>query len=350
MRIIVDVMGGDNAPEELVKGVVQASKLYTANFILVGDKAAIEDVAAREKYDLSRFEIVHAPEVITMEDDPISVVRGKTDSSMSVGLHLLADGQGDAFVSTGNTGALFTGATLIVRKIKGIQRAAIASVLPMESPVLLLDSGANLTVTPDNLVQFGMMGSIYMQNLFNLPAPRVGLLNNGIEECKGTPLQIETYKKLMADDSLNFVGNVEGNKISRGGCDVLVTDGFTGNVILKHTEGMGKMMKNTLSRLFKANAVSLVSALLVKKGIDDIMVRFSASTYGGAPFLGISKPVIKAHGNSKAKAFCSAIRQAIEYVDTGVTYDIAHALEDMRAKKAAEAAAAATEKAGEQNG
>lgn len=347
MRIIVDVMGGDNAPEELVKGAVEAAERYTANFILVGDKAAIEAVAEKEGYDLSRFEIVHAEQVITMEDDPISVVRAKSDSSMSVGLHLLADGQGDAFVSTGNTGALFTGATLIVRKIKGIQRAAIASVLPLSNPVLLLDSGANLTVTPDQLQQFAMMGSIYMQNLFNLSSPRVGLLNNGSEECKGTPLQIETYKKLLADETINFVGNVEGNKIPHEACDVLVTDGFTGNIVLKYTEGMGKMMIGTLKGLFKANAMSMVSALLVKKGLGDIKVRFDASTYGGAPFLGISKPVIKAHGNSKARAFRNAIRQAIEYVDTGVTYDIARAIE---ARKAAAAEKAAGEEAGEQNG
>lgn len=339
MRIIVDVMGGDHAPRELVKGAVAASRLYAANFILVGDKAAIEAVAAEEGYDLSRFEIVHTDSVITMEDDPISVVRAKSDSSMSRGLHLLAEGQGDAFVSTGNTGALFTGATLIVRKIKGIQRAAIASILPLNNPVLLLDSGANLNVTPDNLVQFGMMGSIYMQNLFGLKSPRVGLLNNGSEACKGTPLQVETYHKLLADESLNFVGNVEGNRIPHDACDVLVTDGFSGNIVLKYTEGMGKLMVGTLKGLFKANALSMLSAALVRNGLNDVKVRFDASTYGGAPFIGISKPVIKAHGNSKAKAFCSAIRQAIEYADTGVTYDIARALDAQREQKTVEKSA-----------
>lgn len=339
MRIIVDVMGGDNAPRELVKGVVQAAELYQANYILVGDKAAIEAVAAEEGYDLSRFEIVHTETVITMEDDPISVVRAKSDSSMSRGLHLLAEGQGDAFVSTGNTGALFTGATLIVRKIKGIQRAAIASVLPLNNPVLLLDSGANLTVTPDQLVQFGMMGSIYMQNLFNLPSPRVGLLNNGTEACKGTTLQVEAYQKLLADESLNFVGNIEGNRVPHDACDVLVTDGFTGNIVLKYTEGMGKLLLGTLKGLFKSNAVTMMSAMLMKGKLTDVKKQYDASNYGGAPFLGISKPVIKAHGSSKAKEFCNAIRQAMEYVNTGVTYDIARAIEDNRARKAAAAAA-----------
>ncbi|MBR7184323.1 MAG: phosphate acyltransferase PlsX [Clostridia bacterium] len=339
MRIIVDVMGGDNAPHELVKGVVEAAERYTANYILVGDKPAIEAIAAAEGYDLSRFEIVHTEQVITMEDDPISVVRAKSDSSMSRGLHLLAEGQGDAFVSAGNTGALFTGATLIVRKIKGIQRAAIASVLPLENPVLLLDSGANLTVTPDQLVQFGMMGSIYMQNLFNLSAPRVGLLNNGAEACKGTPLQVETYQKLLADETINFVGNIEGNRVPRNVCDVLVTDGFSGNIVLKYTEGMGKLMLGTLKGLFKANAVSMMSALLVKKGLGSIKERFDASNYGGAPFLGISRPVIKSHGSSKAKEFRNAIHQAIEYVNTGVTYDIARALADAKEKKAEAASA-----------
>jgi len=338
MRIIVDVMGGDNAPRELVKGVLQASELYPANYILVGDRPAIEAVAAEEGYDLSRFEIVHTETVITMEDDPIVVVRGKKDSSMSVGLRLLADGEGDAFVSTGNTGALFTGATLIVRKIKGIQRAAIASVLPFNNPVLLLDSGANLTVTPEQLVQFAMMGSIYMQNLFNLSSPRVGLLNNGIEDCKGTQLQLATYPLLMADESINFVGNVEGNRIPHNACDVLVTDGYTGNIVLKYTEGMGKMMIGILKGMFKANTLTKMSALLVKGQLSNIKHTFDASEYGGAPFLGISRPVIKAHGNSNAKAFRNAIRQAIDYVNTGVTYDIARAIEDAREqKKAAEA-------------
>ncbi len=348
MRIIVDVMGGDNAPHELVKGVVQAAERYTANYILVGDRNAIEAVAEKEGYDLSRFEIVHTETVITMEDDPISVVRAKSDSSMSRGLHLLAEGQGDAFVSTGNTGALFTGATLIVRKIKGVQRAAIASVLPFTTPVLLLDSGANLTVTSDQLVQFGMMGSIYMQNLFNLPAPRVGLLNNGIEDCKGQPLHIETYQKLLADESINFVGNIEGNRIPHDGCDVLVTDGFTGNIVLKYTEGMGKMMLGVLKGLFKSNPVTMMSAMVMKKQLTEIKKTYDASSYGGAPFLGISRPVIKAHGSSNARAFRNAIRQAIEYVDTGVTYDIARAIEENRARKTAESAAA--EKDGEGNG
>lgn len=352
MRIIVDVMGGDNAPRELVKGVMQAAELYPANYILVGDKTAIETVAAEEGYDLSRFEIVRTETVITMEDDPISVVRAKSDSSMSLGLHLLADGQGDAFVSTGNTGALFTGATLIVRKIRGIQRAAIGSVLPFTTPLLLLDSGANLTVTEEQLCQFAMMGSIYMQNLFHLPSPRVGLLNNGIESCKGHPLQIETYQRLLADESINFVGNVEGNRIPHGACDVLVTDGFTGNIVLKYTEGMGKMMLDVLKGLFKANTMTKMSALLMKNQLTEIKHTYDASEYGGAPFLGISRPVIKAHGSSNAKAFKNAIRQAIEYANTGVTYEIARAIEDARARKAAAAPvepAAGNEGSGEQN-
>ena len=336
MRIIVDVMGGDNAPGELVKGAVQAAELYSANYILVGDRTAIEAVAAEQGYDLSRFEIVHTESVICMEDDPISVVRAKRDSSMGVGLQMLADDRGDAFVSTGNTGALFTGATLIVRKIKGIQRAAIASVLPFSTPVLLLDSGANLTVTPDQLVQFSMMGSIYMQNLFNLSSPRVGLLNNGIEACKGTALQLGAYEKLLADESVNFVGNIEASRIPHNACDVLVTDGFTGNIVLKYTEGMGKMMIGTLKGMFKANTLTKMSALLVKGQLGEIKHTFDASEYGGAPFLGISRPVIKAHGNYNAKAFRNAIRQAIDYVNTGVTYDIARAIGEIKQAENAE--------------
>ncbi|MBQ8340830.1 MAG: phosphate acyltransferase PlsX [Clostridia bacterium] len=336
MRIIVDVMGGDNAPLELVKGAVAASKKINASFILVGDRDQIEQIAKDEKFDLGRFDIVHTPTVITMEDDPLAVVRAKKDSSMSMGLRLLSEGQGDAFVSTGNTGALFTGATLIVRKIRGIQRAAIGSVLPVGAPCILLDCGANVTVTEDYLEQFAVMGSAYVRKMFHIEAPTVGLLNNGTEEHKGTPLHVETNRRLSGCELINYIGNVEGNSVPFGSCNVVVTDGFTGNVFLKTMEGTAKMLMKALKATFLKNGITKLSALLMKGAISDMKHRFDPSEYGGSPFLGISKPVVKAHGSSDAKAFCNAIRAAVEYAESGVIYDIAEAAEHFTALKKAE--------------
>ncbi len=340
MRIIVDMMGGDNAPEETVKGVMMAAEELNATFILVGNKPEIERVAAEIGFDLRRMDIVHTDSVITMEDDPISVVRGKTDSSMSVGLKLLAEGAGDAFVSTGNTGALFTGATLIVRKLKGVLRAGIATILPLSNPVLLFDSGANVTVTEENLEQFGVMGSAYMKKMFDLEAPRVGLLNNGAEACKGTALQQGAYARLSASEGINFVGNIESSIVPFDTCDVLVTDGFTGNIFLKSVEGLGKLLFGRLKEMFYSTPATKLAALSMKKQLGKLKKDFDASEYGGAPILGISKPVIKAHGSSDAKAFKNAIRQAIEYADSGVIYDLAGTAQDYLARKRAEQAGA----------
>ena len=323
MRVIVDCMGGDKAPLEVVKGAYAASLEYNANFILVGDRAEIMRIADAEGMDLRRFDIVDAPLTIEMTDPPLAVMKAKKESSMNVALTMLAEGKGDALVSTGNTGALFTGATLIVRKIKGIKRAAIASILPMSPPVLLLDSGANISVTPAYLEQFAIMGSIYMHKIYGLSEPRVGLLNNGAEETKGTELQLETYKILSESPSLNFVGNIEANMVPKDACDVLVTDGFTGNILLKSIEGMGKMMLRTMKDIFYSDMLAKISGLLIKKKINDIKAVFDPNEHGGAPILGISKPVIKAHGSSNAKAVKNAIRQAIAYADSGVIYSIA---------------------------
>lgn len=323
MIVIVDCMGGDKAPLEVVKGAYAASLEYNANFILVGDKTEILRIADEEGMDLRRFDIVDAPVTIEMTDPPLAVMKAKKDSSMNVALTMLAEGKGDALVSTGNTGALFTGATLIVRKIKGIKRAAIASILPMSPPVLLLDSGANIQVTPAYLEQFAIMGSIYMHKIHGLSAPRIGLLNNGAEETKGTELQLEAYKLLADSPVLNFVGNVEANMVPKDACDVLVTDGFTGNILLKSIEGMGKLMLRTMKDIFYSDTLAKISGLLIKRKINDVKAVFDPNEHGGAPILGISKPVIKAHGSSNAKAVKNAIRQAIAYADSGVIYSIA---------------------------
>lgn len=332
MRIIVDVMGGDNAPLETVKGVCQAAAEYNASYILVGDKSEIEKVALENELDIGKFEIVHTETVITLEDEPLSVMRAKNDSSMSIALKMLSEGRGDVLVSSGNTGALFTGATLIVRKIKGINRAALAGVLPMSQPMLLLDCGANISVTDECLEQFAVMGSAYMKKVYGIESPRVGLLNSGAEAHKGTQLQLDAYKRLLARDDINFVGNVEADLVPFDGCDVLVTDGFTGNVLLKSTEGMGRLLTHILNDVYSTRAAK-VSALVIKKKIDALKKDFDASERGGAPLLGISRPVIKAHGSSDAKAFKNAIKQAINYYNSGILYDIAGVAAEFVAKR-----------------
>ncbi len=345
MRVIVDVMGGDNAPAELVRGAAAAAEVSRASFILVGDRTAIEQVAAEHRLELKTFDIVHTDSVITMEDDPLSVVRAKKESSMGVGLHLLAEGKGDVFVSAGNTGALFTGATLIVRKVRGIQRAAIGSVLPATTPCMLIDSGANVTVTEEYLEQFAVMGSAYMRTMFELESPRVGLLNNGTEDCKGTPLQIAANERLKQCEMIRYIGNVEGNAAPFGVCDVLVADGFTGNVFLKTMEGVAKLLLKSVKGVFTQNGLTKLSALLVKRSFGEMKRTFDTSEYGGAPFLGISKPVVKAHGSSDARAVKNAILAAIRYAESDVIYEIAAAAERFTAlKKAAHDAEKAAER------
>ncbi len=344
MRIIVDVMSGDNAPVELVKGAYASSlENPDVEYTLVGDKEKIEAAAKENGMDISAFEIVHTTEVITMDDDPLSAARGKTDSSMSVGLRLLADGKGDAFVSAGNTGALFTGASLIVRRAKGVRRAAIGALLPMDPPVLLLDSGANINITPEYLEEYAVMGSAYMRKIHGVENPRVGLLNNGAEESKGTELQVNAYKLLSDNKLINFVGNTEGNQVMANKCDVLVADGFTGNILLKTIEGMGKMMLLTMKDLFYKNTKTKIAALLVKDEVSGIKKKFDPSEYGGAPILGIAKPVIKAHGSSKEKKFKSALRQAIFCARVGITDDISRDMQELGAIKKAQKSAAQSE-------
>ena len=323
MRIVVDVMSGDNAPLELIKGACESAKENpTVEYTLVGDETRIREEAKHCGLDISRFNIVHAEDVITMEDDPMCVTRSKAGSSMSVGLRLLANGEGDAFVSAGNTGALFTGASLIVRRAEGVRRAAIAALLPMDPPLLLLDSGANISVTPEYLEHFAVMGAAYMKKIHGIESPRVGLLNNGTEECKGTELQRETYTMLGESGLINFVGNVEGNMVMNNACDVLVTDGFTGNILLKSIEGMGKMMLGIMKGLFYKNIKTKLGGLMVKSSVGEIKKKFDPKEHGGAPILGIAKPVIKAHGSSDARAFKNAIRQAIFCAENKVTEEI----------------------------
>ena len=346
--IIVDMMGGDLAPAETVKGVCLAAQELTANYILVGDRARMETAASEAGLSLDRFEIVDTPTILTMEDEPGAVMREKKDSSMGVALRLLAEGKGDAMVSTGNTGALYTGANLIVRKIKGLRRPAIGAMLPMQPPVLLLDSGANIDVTPEIMEQFAVMGVSYMKEMMGVENPRVGLLNNGSEEHKGTELYRNTYELLSANPNLNFVGNVEGNRVMFDACDVLVTDGFTGNILLKTMEGMGKLMIKTMKGLFYANLKSKLAALMVMKGIKGMKKNFDSTEYGGAPILGIAKPVIKAHGSSNAKAFKNAIRQALACAEKDLNADMSASLAVLAERRKQEKLAVAAEQSEQQ--
>ena len=332
MKILIDVMSGDKAPLEMIKGAEMASREFKEDIIIIGDENIISDIAVQNEINLSKIQIVHANSVINMEDKPMSVVREKRDSSMSVGLKMLANGEVDAFVSAGNTGALITGATLIVKRIMGINRAAIATVLPLSNPVLLMDSGANLTVTSDNILQFAFMGAKYMEKIYNIERPRVGQLNNGAEYNKGNTLQVESYQ-MLSESGLDFVGNIESKELPFDVCDVLVTEGYTGNILLKCIEGMGKFMLDLVKDLFYTNIATKVSALTMKDKLKEIKVRFDSSEHGGAPILGIQKPVIKAHGSSDAKAIKNAVRQAIHFVETGINTDITIFAADYDEKK-----------------
>lgn len=321
MKMIIDCMGGDHAPLEMLKGVIDAKAELGGEYLLVGHKTQLETLAKENGLDITGFGILHAETVITMEDDSMAF-REKKDSSMTLALRALANGEGDAMVSCGNTGTLFAGATLTVRRIKGVHRAALAAVLPFKPPMLLLDCGANVAVQPDFLVQFATMGSAYMKALYGLENPRVGLLNNGAEEHKGTPIQSEAYQLLKACPDINFVGNVEGNRAAFDACDVLVTDGFTGNVFLKTLEGMGKMFATRMKGIFYSSLMTKLAALAVKKPFMQFKKEMDVKEHGGSPILGLRKPVIKAHGSSDARAFKNAIRQAMRFAESGATETI----------------------------
>ena len=323
MKILIDVMSGDNAPGEILRGAADAARAFAPAIAVVGQRTVIESVSAEEGIDLSEIEICDAPSVITMEDAALSVMREKRDSSMAVGLDMLAHGEADAFVSAGNTGALVAGATLIVRKIKGVRRAAIGAVLPFSSPLLLLDSGANLELVPSDYLQLAGLGGVYAERILGRKSPRVGLLNNGAEKTKGGADLQEAYRLLSEGEGIDFVGNVEARDLPFGVCDVIVTDGFTGNAVLKLTEGLGSFLFTKLKETMTADLASRLSAAVLKPKLKAMKKEFSASEYGGAPLIGISMPVIKAHGSSDARAICSAVRQAIGIVSSGVIPEMA---------------------------
>ena len=322
MRIILDAMGGDNAPQAPVIGALQAAKDYGAQIILVGKGEEILSVMRSQGYnDLPEgIEIALADEVVDMHDDPANVIRKKKNSSMVIGLKMLSDGLGDAFVSAGSTGALLTGATLLVKRVKGIRRAAMGPTMPNKAggKTVILDCGANAECTPEFLLQFGLVGSIYAQKCLGVENPRIGLLNIGTEDTKGTPLQKEAYALLKAAGDkgiINFVGNTEARDVPLGAVDVIVCDGFAGNVLLKSIEGTAMFMGSLISKMFKKSILSKLAAALVMKDIKAFKKMLDYREIGGTPFLGIRKPDIKAHGSSDALAFRNAVRQAMETPD-----------------------------------
>lgn len=326
MKIIVDGFGGDNAPLEVLKGCRLAINEFGIDILITGKEDAIKKVAEKNGISLDRIEIINAEQQLTMEDSPRDILKAKSDSSMAVGLSALAQGKGDAFVSAGNTGALVFGSRYIVKCINGIKRPALAPIMPSDTGCfMLLDGGANLECRPQMLQQFGIMGSIYMEKIIHKSKPRVGLVNVGAEATKGGELQKQAYE-LLKDSNINFYGNLEARDIPYGVCEVVVADGFTGNIILKLTEGLGLTFAGYLKALFKRNILTKFAALLVMSGIRDFKKKMDYTEYGGAPLMGLSKPVIKAHGSSNAKAFKNAIRQAVAFVSEKVIDEIAESL------------------------
>ena len=340
MKIIVDAMGGDNAPAEIVKGAVEAIREFGISIVLVGREDDINACLKNEHAEdiREKISVIHAAEVVNMEDDPTTVLRAKKDSSMSVALKLLKDGGGDACISAGSTGALLAGATLIVKRVNGIRRAALAPVLPNGGRgVMLIDCGANVECTPDYLLQFAYMGSFYVKNILGCDNPRVGLLNVGAEETKGGELQTETFELLKSageEGNINFIGNVEARDVFFNTVDVVVTDGFSGNILLKTTEGAGMFIMSNLKEILTANKRSKVAALTMKKRLGEFKKMVDPSEVGGTALLGITKPVIKAHGSSDARALKNAILQAINFVNADVANEIIKNIDLMTISKA----------------
>ena len=324
MKILFDAMGGDNAPEANIKGAINAIKSIEAEIILIGNEkilnAKIKELYGKDSISeiTDRIKIVNAEDVITMEDSPTKAIKSKKDSSMVVGFNMLKKGEGDVFLSAGNSGALLAGATLLVGRIKGIDRPALAAMLPaFESRLLLMDAGANTNCKPINLLQFAQMSGIYLKNTYGIEKPKIGLLNNGTEETKGNELMKESYKLLKENAQsygFEFYGNIEGREAFSGIVDGIVTDGFTGNIFLKTTEGVGKMVKNNLKKESNKGILSKLSLLPALPIIKRFAKSMDYKEYGGALFLGVKQPVIKAHGSSDAKLFEYTLKQAEKFV------------------------------------
>ncbi len=324
MKLIIDGFGGDNAPDEIIKGVYNSLEKSETDFIICGNENILKErIKALSLPESERISILHAETKIEGDDEPVEALRKKKDSSIVVGLTALKEGLADGFISAGNTGAVFAGATLIVKRIKGIKRAAIITVFPTETgPLVLLDTGANVSLRAECYPQLAKMGCAYSEKLFGTKNPRVGLVNIGEEATKGTDTVVEAYELLKNTEDLNFVGNFEIRNILKGGCDVIVCDGWTGNIVLKTLEGTAKAFMTEIKAIFSKNLKTKLAALGVMSEISSFKAKFDYKAYGGAPIVGVEKAVIKAHGSSDARAITSSIMQAEKYIKQNVIEDI----------------------------
>ena len=333
MKIIVDAFGGDNAPLEILKGCADAVRELDIDILLTGDESIIRKVAQENEISLDRMEIAHTDSVITMEDHAGDIMKSKNNSSMALGLKKLAAGEGDAFISAGNSGALIVGATLIIKRIKGIKRVAFSPVIPKKEVFfILMDSGANVDCKPEMLQQFGIMGSIYVNKVMGVENPRVALANIGTEEHKGGELQHEAFR-LLKESPVNFIGNIEAREIPYDAGDVIVADGFTGNCILKLYEGVAMCMMGLIKDIFTKNLKNKIAASLILSDMKELKKHMDYNEYGGAPIMGASKPVFKAHGDSKAKTFKNALRLTKAYVEGNVVDEITRSVAALKEAK-----------------
>ncbi len=327
--IAIDAMGGDNAPFEVVKGVVEASKIYKYKMVLVGKEELINAELSKYRYDKKKIGVVNATEVIETGEVPTVAIKKKKNSSMVVGLNMLKRGEATAFISAGNTGALLTGATVIVGRIKGVERPALGTVLPGEKgPTMLIDAGANVDAKPAYLKQFALMGSIYMQNVEGIKNPKVGLINIGTEEEKGNAVVKETYELLKNDKKINFAGNLEARDIPSGDMQVAVCDAFVGNVVLKLMEGFGMSILGRIKREITSDLLSKIGAVFAMGAFKRIKKFYSYKDKGGAPFLGLKALVVKAHGSSDAESVKGAVSQCVKFIEGDIVNKIAERIND----------------------
>ena len=340
MKIAIDAMGGDFAPLAPIRGALLAREKYPdVEIVLVGREDAVTGALRELGWPTlpTGISLRNASEVVEIADDPATAFKKKPDSSLTVGLNMVKNGEADGFVSAGSTGALLAGATLVVKRIRGLRRAALAPTIPTAAGrAVLLDCGANAECTVEYLLQFAYLGSYYASKVLGVEKPRVGLLNIGAEEEKGDALRRETYAKLKeahGRGDLNFTGNVEAKEALLGQCDVIVADGFSGNVMLKTVEGAGKLMSGMLKGMLMKNAGTKAAALLLKGGLKEFKKTLDPNEVGGTALLGISKPVVKAHGSSNDVAFCNAVRQAVEVARSGIADEIARDIDKMRLDK-----------------
>lgn len=328
IKVAVDAMGGDNAPGEIIKGAVDAvSRRNDIQVLLTGRKEVLEAELNKFSYPREQIQIVPASEVIETGEPPVNAIRKKKDSSIVVGMNLVKNGQADAFVSAGSSGAILVGGQVIVGRIKGVERPPFGALIPTEKGVsLLLDSGANVDARPSHLLQFARMGSIYMEHVVGIPHPRVGIVNVGVEEEKGNALVKETFPLLKECSDINFTGSIEAREIPHGGADVIVCEAFTGNVILKLYEGTASTLMHIVKKGMMSSLRSKIGALLVKSALKETLKSFDATQYGGAPLLGLKGLVVKTHGSAKAVEVSNSIIQCVTFKEQKINEKIQESL------------------------